>query len=131
MEEIEKMKEKLFFKRENGNLKLSDELLEKAKDYCEDYKKFLNLCKTERRTCEYSEILAKEKGFEIFSKDKTYKPGDKAYFINRNKNVVLIESQAPWMPLIPKHWKSDKFKFHLQVDEHKGFPDLEVLSLYL
>ena len=90
MEEIEKMKEELFFKRENGNLKLSDELLERAKDYCEDYKTFLNLCKTERRTCEYSEILAKEKGFEVFSKEKTYQPGDKAYFINRNKNIVLI-----------------------------------------
>lgn len=53
-----------------------------------------------------------------------------AVTLGLNKNVVLIESQAPWMPLIPKHWESAKFKFHLRVDEHKGFPDLEVLSLY-
>lgn len=47
-----------------------------------------------------------------------------------NKDVKLVESQAPWMPLIPEHWKTAKFKFHLQVDEKKGFQDLEVLSLY-
>ncbi len=90
MEEVAKMKEDLFYKRENGNLKLSDELLKRAKDYCEEYKEFLNNCKTERKTCEYSEKLAKENGFEMFSKEKKYKPGDKAYFINRNKNIVLI-----------------------------------------
>lgn len=53
-----------------------------------------------------------------------------AVTLGLNKDVDLVESQAPWMPLIPKHWESAKFKFHLQADEHKGFPDLEVLSLY-
>ena len=47
-----------------------------------------------------------------------------------DKEVKLVKSQAPWMPLIPEHWESAKFKFHLQADENKGFPNLEVLSLY-
>lgn len=89
-EEIKNLKEKLFVKRENVNLKLSEELLKEAKEYCEEYKDFLNNCKTERKACEYAEKMAKEKGFELFSKDKKYNPGDRAYFVNRNKNVVLI-----------------------------------------
>ena len=88
--EIEEMKEKLFYKRENVNLKLSDELLKQAREYCEQYKEFLNCSKTERKACEYAQMLAKEKGFELFSKDKKYNPGDRAYFVNRDKNVVLL-----------------------------------------
>jgi len=47
-----------------------------------------------------------------------------------NPNITLKDSGAGWMPLIPAHWNTSKFKFHLKVDEKKGFPDLEVLSLY-
>ncbi len=88
--EIKELKEKLFHKKENVNLKLSDELLKQAKEYCEQYKEFLNGSKTERKACEYAQMLAKEKGFELFSKDKKYKPGDRAYYVNRDKNIVLI-----------------------------------------
>ena len=81
MEEVAKMKEKLFYNKENANLKLSEELLSETKVYCEDYKEFLNNCKTERKTCAYSEKLAKEKGFEPFSKEKKYNSKDKVYFL--------------------------------------------------
>jgi len=47
-----------------------------------------------------------------------------------NPEIPLKNSGAPWMPLIPNHWESVKFKFHLCANENKGFPDLEVLSLY-
>ena len=90
MEEVAKMKKELFYNKENANLKLSDDLLNATKIYCEDYKEFLNNCKTERKTCEFSEKLAKEKGFEPFSKNKKYNPGDKVYFVNRNKVIVLV-----------------------------------------
>lgn len=47
-----------------------------------------------------------------------------------NPKAHMKSSGAQWMPVIPKHWETAKFKFHLQVDENKGFPNLEVLSLY-
>ena len=90
MEEVIKMKKELFYNKENANLKLSEDLLNATRIYCEDYKEFLNNCKTERKTCEFSEKLAKEKGFEPFSKNKKYNPGDKVYFVNRNKVIVLV-----------------------------------------
>lgn len=90
MEEIKRMKEEFFYNKKNGNLRLSNELLRQAQEYCEDYKVFLDEAKTERRACEYTEKLAKEKGFKPFSKENRYNPGDKVYFINRNKNIVLL-----------------------------------------
>ena len=90
MEEIKKMKEELFYEKENANLKFSGELLEKAKKYCEGYKEFLNECKTERKACAYAERMAKEKGFEAFTKGKKYRPGDRVYYVNREKNIVLV-----------------------------------------
>ena len=44
----EQLKESLFYKRKNGRLVSSEEVLKKADEYCEGYKSFLNAAKTER-----------------------------------------------------------------------------------
>ena len=57
--------------------------------FAEDYKAFLSACKTERMCV--SEIVkqAEAHGFRPAEKAKGLKAGDKVYFVNKGKNVVL------------------------------------------
>lgn len=64
------------------------ELLEKAQDFCEGYKEFLNKAKTEREFAFYAEKLLRQAGYRPFEKDRTYAPGDKVYMVNRKKAVL-------------------------------------------
>lgn len=90
MSEYNKVKEKLFYDRKNGYLKADDETVKKAYDFCEGYKQFLNLAKTEREAAAVAISLAEQKGFKPFSRDKEYKCGDKVYFNNRSKAVAFV-----------------------------------------
>ncbi|MGL5543699.1 MAG: aminopeptidase [Cetobacterium sp.] len=58
-------------------------------NFSEDYKKFLDNGKTEREVVQISKDLAEVNGFVHIDKKDTLKSGDKVYFINRNKNIVL------------------------------------------
>lgn len=90
MSEYKEIKEKLFYDRKNGYLKADDETVKKAYDFCEGYKQFLNLAKTEREAAAAAISLAEQKGFKPFSRDKEYKCGDKVYFNNRSKAVAFV-----------------------------------------
>ncbi len=57
--------------------------------FCENYRKFLDAAKTERLAVKETVKLAKEKGFCELSEKNSLKPGDKIYFVNRNKSVLL------------------------------------------
>ena len=59
-------------------------------DFAEGYKKFISFGKTERLVTKESIVLLEEKGFVNGEKVKSVKPGDKIYFINRNKNVCAF-----------------------------------------
>lgn len=87
--EVEILKEKLFSAPKNSALKLSDEKIKKADKFCEKYKLFLDAAKTEREAVKESVRMAKENGFEKYSKNKKYKAGDKFYYINRGKAIIL------------------------------------------
>lgn len=86
---IEELKKELFYVKKNANVKLSDELLDQVHSYCEAYKEFLDSSKTEREACYSSIEMAKQRGFIPFSKNANYKPGDKIYYINRDKSLIL------------------------------------------
>lgn len=57
--------------------------------FCEGYKKFLDLAKTEREFVEEAVKLAEEKGFKNADTLDAFGVGDKIYYVNRNKNIVL------------------------------------------
>ena len=61
---------------------------QKAHDFAEGYKKFLDAGKTEREVAAESEQMLKDAGYVEFDPKKTYKPGDKIYFVQCNKAVV-------------------------------------------
>lgn len=83
------LKEKLFFEPKNGGIRLTEEEIGKAFEFCEDYKKFLTECKTEREVVAFAVEEAKKRGFKPFDKTKKYSAGDKVYYNNRNKSMIL------------------------------------------
>ncbi len=85
----EQLKDRLYYKRKNGRLVSSDETLNKADEYCEGYKSFLNKAKTEREAVKAATDMAKANGFSEFCRGKAYKAGDKVYINNRGKTLAL------------------------------------------
>ncbi len=83
------LKEKLFISKKNGCIKVSEEDIRKADEFCEEYKNFLNNGKTEREAVAYAVEAAKIAGFEEFDPYKQYGAGDRVYVNNRNKAVML------------------------------------------
>jgi len=83
------LEEKLLFKKKNGGLLLSDEEIKNAEKFCEEYKTFLDIGKTERECADYIVKLSEAYGFEPFKRGKKYNAGDKLYTVNREKAVIL------------------------------------------
>ena len=87
--EASELKEKLFMKRRNTGLAMSESEIAKADKFCEGYKKFLDTGKTEREACAEAVRLAEEAGFVPFEKGRKYSAGDKVYSVNREKAIIL------------------------------------------
>ncbi len=84
-----KQKELLFEKRENGWNVLSETNADRAFEFCEGYKAFLDAGKTEREACEAAIQLAETAGFVEYDREAVYQPGDRVYRCNRNKALIL------------------------------------------
>ena len=69
------------------------EMWEKSQEFCEAYKEFLSVCKTERETVSRVIEMAKANGYTEYNPEKTYKAGDKVYLNNRNRALILSTIQ--------------------------------------
>ena len=87
--EAEKLKEELFMNNEHTAKVIDDAEMKEAFDFCEGYKSFLNSCKTEREAAAFTVKEAEKRGFVPFDKNKHYAAGDKVYYLNRKKAVIL------------------------------------------
>lgn len=79
----------MLYKKENGWKGLSLERKKEIFEFAEDYKSFLDCGKTERefvRACIYH---AEKNGFKNAEKVNSLKAGDRVYYVNREKNIVL------------------------------------------
>lgn len=85
----EELKEKLFYNPKNASEVISQEETDKADAFCEEYKSFLNKAKTEREAVVYVLEKAKKNGFVEFDRAKKYNAGDKVYYNNRGKSIIL------------------------------------------
>lgn len=85
----ELLSEKLLSNKKNGGLVLDDKQIKAADDFCEDYKAFLNTAKIEREAVIESVRLAKKAGFKEYVRGKKYKAGEKFYYVNRGKAIIL------------------------------------------
>ncbi len=83
------LQEKLFMKTKNGCLRMEDSEIEQADLFCEGYKTYLDKGKTEREACALAIEIAEKNGFIPFDKKVSYKAGDKVYYNNRDKALIL------------------------------------------
>lgn len=59
-------------------------------DFAEGYKEFISFGKTERLVAKESVMLLEDKGFKNGNLVKEVKPGDRLYFVNKNKNICAF-----------------------------------------
>ena len=85
----EELSKKLFNKKENGWKALDPSEKQKIFNFSNGYMEFLNKAKTEREFVKHARELADKNGFKDIMEFDTLKPGDKIYFINRNKSMYL------------------------------------------
>ena len=85
----EELKEKLFNKKDNGWETLGCNQKEEVFDLSKKYMDFLNVAKTEREFIKHARKLANENGYKDIMEFDTLKPGDKIYFVNREKSMYL------------------------------------------
>ena len=86
---MDELREKLFYNNENGYEGLSEEDRRAMTEYCEDYKDFLDHGKTERLCVKYCIELAQRHGFKEYESGMKLAPGDKVYYNNRKKAIML------------------------------------------
>ena len=86
---VEQLKEKLFYNPKHASLIMSEDEVEVADGFCEGYKDFLDNGKTEREATQEIISLAKANGFIEFIPGEKYNPGEKIYYNNRGKSVIL------------------------------------------
>ena len=89
MSEGKELKEKLFNEKKVGWEGITEEQKNEIFNYSNGYIGFLNNGKTEREIIKESKELAEKKGFKDISTYETLKPGDKIYYVNRDKNLYL------------------------------------------
>ena len=87
----QELQEILFYKKKNYYEESSETELEKIFTYADAYKNFLNAGKTERESCEFTEKLIKDYGYTEYHFGDKLKAGDKKYFINRAKSIVIFK----------------------------------------
>lgn len=68
--------------------KEAPEQVEEAAAFCEGYKEFLDEGKTERECVKKAVELLKAAGYAEFDTQGSYQPGDKVYYVNRNKAII-------------------------------------------
>ena len=85
----ENLKEKLFKKKESGWKSIDATQKEEVFAVSKRYMDFLNVSKTEREFIKNARKLANEHGFKDIMEFSSLKPGDKIYFVNREKSMYL------------------------------------------
>ena len=87
--EGQKLQDELSFSFKHiGQIRPED--IEPSIEFCEGYKTFMNSSKTERECVRTLEAMAKKEGYKLFDPEASYKSGDRFYYVNRKKNVMLV-----------------------------------------
>lgn len=83
------LKEKLFKNNKSGWENVDEEKRSKIEDVSSKYMSFLNKAKTEREFIKRARELANINGYKDIMEFESLKPGDKIYFVNREKSMYL------------------------------------------
>lgn len=86
--EIQELKEKLLCRPKHAVQLMDDKKIAAADAFCEEYKHFLDVSKTEREAAAEAARLLKSKGFRLWKRGDAVKAGDKIYICNRGKAII-------------------------------------------
>ncbi len=86
---MEELKKQLLFAPKNGYATLTAEQKDDMNAYCKRYAAFLDAAKTEREATAWAVETAKANGFKELVPGMKVQPGDKVYFNNRDKSILL------------------------------------------
>ena len=85
----EELKQKLFNEKKIGWENLESNEKEEIFNLSQKYMDFLNIAKTEREFIKKARKMADENGYKDIMEFDSLKPGDKIYFVNREKSMYL------------------------------------------
>ena len=85
----EELRESLLASPKNGYTSLTPEQKADMESYCKRYMAFIDACKTEREATAWAVKVAQEHGFVEAKPGMDLKPGDKVYYNNRGKAIML------------------------------------------
>ena len=87
--DLNEMKKELFYEPKHAMETVNDEVVKLADEFCEGYKKYLDEAKIERESVDFFVKEAEKRGYTEFDNTKEYNAGDKVYFNNRGKAIIL------------------------------------------
>ena len=85
----ELLREELAYAPTHAMKQIESGEVQAADDFCVGYMRFLDACRTEREAVAFMKDAAQAKGFVPFERGKKYACGDKVYFFNRGKAIIL------------------------------------------
>ncbi len=86
---MEELRKNLLFAPKNGYADLTAQQRAEMEDYCKRYTAFIDACKTEREATAWAVATAEANGFKAMAPGMSVKPGDKVYYNNRDKSILL------------------------------------------
>ena len=125
----EELRESLLMAPKNGYATLTQEQRAEMEDYCKRYMAFMDACKTEREATAWTVAVAEANGFKPLTAGVDLKPGDRVYYNNRGKSILLAvigsESLSKGANICAAHVDSPR----LDVKPNPLYEDSEVAYL--
>ncbi len=85
----EELREALMRNPKNGYSRITDAERQEMNAYAKRYMAFMDECKTEREATTWTVREAEKRGFKPFAPGMAIQPGDKIYYNNRHKSIML------------------------------------------
>ena len=103
----EELKASLLTAPKNGYATLTEEQRAEMEAYCKRYAAFMDECKTEREATAWAVSTAIANGFKAMVPGMDIKPGDKVFFNNRGKSIILaVVGSEPLSPMTEQYNKA-------------------------
>ncbi len=125
----EELREALLMAPKNGHTALTEQQRVEMDDYCKRYMAFMDACKTEREATAWTVDVAEKNGFKPLTAGMELQPGDKVYYNNRGKSIILAvigsESLAKGANICAAHVDSPR----MDVKPNPLYEDSEIAYL--
>ncbi len=89
MESAEDLKKRLFNEKKCGWDSVNEEQKDSIRVFGDEYIHYLNRCKTEREAVDFTKEILGKNGFIDIREKTVLLPGDKVYYVNRNKSMYI------------------------------------------